>query len=397
MADFLHPLQSLKEGHWFKLICGASFQHLPAIRSLALVYALAGADCIDVAADPAIISTAREALAVADALAEAAKRKGLVARNPPWLMVSLNDGEDPHFRKAEFQASACPTNCTRPCETICPAEAIVFDRLQDSYSGVDDAACYGCGRCIPICPTQHISTRSYVYTPEVISPLILQSGIDAIEIHTQVGRLEDFKRLWKAIAPQVDQLRLLSVSCPDNAEVIDYLWALHEVMSPLPCSLIWQTDGRPMSGDIGDGATKACVKFGQKVLASNLPGYVQLAGGTNSHTVPKLKTLNLLQNRNSTDVPKTVSGVAYGSYARSLLLPLFSQLEARETEHLKFAQSVRQRSAFNKITASVTDHNMPALKPRSTIRLEDAPDLLWEAVDLAHKLISPLKSFSLRE
>ncbi|MGF1674168.1 MAG: 4Fe-4S ferredoxin, partial [Rivularia sp. (in: cyanobacteria)] len=43
MTDFFDPLLSLKEGHWFKLICGASFQHLPAVRSLTLAYTLAGA------------------------------------------------------------------------------------------------------------------------------------------------------------------------------------------------------------------------------------------------------------------------------------------------------------------------------------------------------------------
>lgn len=56
------PLQSLQQGTWFKLICGASYQHLPAIRNLALVYALAGADCVDVAADPAVIAAAQEGI-----------------------------------------------------------------------------------------------------------------------------------------------------------------------------------------------------------------------------------------------------------------------------------------------------------------------------------------------
>ncbi|MGV0023844.1 circadian clock protein LdpA [Phormidesmis priestleyi] len=393
MSDFLHPLQSLTEGHWFKLICGASFQHLPAIRSLTLAYALAGADCIDVAADPAIISTAREALAVADDLAEMAKQKGFAAGNSPWLMVSLNDGEDPHFRKAEFQAANCPSDCSRPCETICPAEAIVF---QNQFSGVIDNLCYGCGRCVPICPIQNISTRSYVYTPEAISPLILQAGVDAIEIHTQIGRLEDFKRLWKAIAPQIHHLKLLAISCPDGEGLIDYLWALYDAISssypqgvaPLPCALIWQTDGRPMSGDIGDGATRACVKLGQKVLAANLPGYVQLAGGTNAHTVPKLKTLDLLSDKNSTIVPRKISGIAYGSYARSLLLPVFNQLEAMETAQLDFA-SVRQHSGVLG-TASAIDRETTRI--RSATRLEAIPDLLWQAVELAHTLISPLKS-----
>ncbi|MGL6283561.1 MAG: 4Fe-4S ferredoxin, partial [Microcoleaceae cyanobacterium] len=51
-----YPLHSLQHHQWFKLICGASFQELNVIRNLTLVYALAGADCIDVAADPAVIA-----------------------------------------------------------------------------------------------------------------------------------------------------------------------------------------------------------------------------------------------------------------------------------------------------------------------------------------------------
>jgi Fe-S-cluster-containing hydrogenase component 2 len=42
----------------------------------------------------------------------------------PLLMVSLNDDQDPHFRKAVFDPVRCPAECPRPCETICPAAAI---------------------------------------------------------------------------------------------------------------------------------------------------------------------------------------------------------------------------------------------------------------------------------
>ncbi len=99
MTDLFAPLQSLKQGDWFKLICGASFQHLPAVRSLTLAYTLAGADCIDVAADPAVIAAAQAGLKVAKSLARDAQKRGFGYKgNSPFLMVSLNDGEDPHFR-----------------------------------------------------------------------------------------------------------------------------------------------------------------------------------------------------------------------------------------------------------------------------------------------------------
>ncbi|MBE9152341.1 circadian clock protein LdpA, partial [Coleofasciculus sp. LEGE 07092] len=318
MTQLYYPLHSLREGHWFKLICGASFQHLPAVRNLSLAYTLAGADCIDVAADPAVIAAAKQALQVAAQLQGTARLRGMGYSHRPWLMVSLNDGEDPHFRKAEFNPDLCPADCPRPCERICPAQAIVFQTSSvlmsgagepenrragerdkslhpTASSGVIDQRCYGCGRCVPICPSQLIHTRSYVSAPATLAELVLPSGIDALEIHTKVGHFADFQRLWQAIAPWVDRLKLLAISCPDGDGLIDYLWAIYNLIAPLPCPLIWQTDGRPMSGDIGTGTTRAAVKLSQKVLAAEFPGYVQLAGGTNHHTVSKLRAVGLLK------------------------------------------------------------------------------------------------------
>lgn len=372
MTDLYKPLRSLNEGHWFKLICGASFQHLPAVRNLTLAYTLAGADCIDVAADPAVIAAAQEAIQVANNLMNDNQRQfGSVGL--PLLMVSLNDGQDPHFRKAEFDPVECPTECPRPCEKICPAGAIVFEHDSDEFSGVVQDRCYGCGRCLPICPQQLIYTRSYVSTPGAVAPLVLSSGVDAVEIHTQVGRLSEFERLWQAIAPWVDQLKLIAISCPDGDGLIDYLWSLHNSITPLPCPLIWQTDGRPMSGDIGDGTTLATVKLGQKVLAAGLPGYVQLAGGTNSYTVPKLQAAKLLKRKRQKSAVRSqegeertpLAGIAYGSYARVLLSPILDQLETIE---------------MNKSSV------MPI------VRLEENPELLWQAVELADSLVSQLKS-----
>nr|WP_155706771.1 LdpA C-terminal domain-containing domain [Gloeocapsopsis dulcis] len=382
----------MKEGHWFKLICGASFQHLPAVRNLSLAYTLAGVDCIDVAADPAVIAAAQEGLKVANSLAVDAQQRGFAYQGTPWLMVSLNDGEDPHFRKAEFNPQVCPVACSRPCEKICPAQAIVFDRDRDNFSGVVQDLCYGCGRCIPICPSNLIYTRSYVATPNALAPLVLSTGVDAVEIHTQVGRITEFKRLWQGLKPWINRLKLIAISCPDGDGMIEYLWNLHSIIAPLPCPLIWQTDGRPMSGDIGDGTTLAAVKLSQKVLAAGLPGYVQLAGGTNDYTVAKLKAIGLIKgsgfrsqesekvssnlktSRSSLHSPRrakpyaphpSISGIAYGSYARVLLSPILEQLE---------------QTPMNQSTVV------------SPLRLENNQKLLWQAVKLANSLVSQLKS-----
>jgi Fe-S-cluster-containing hydrogenase component 2 len=389
-----------------------------------LAYTLAGADCIDVAADLAVIASAQAALKVAGELTGEAQRRGFSFHSLPLLMVSLNDGEDPHFRKAEFNPTQCPTDCPRPCETICPANAIAFSPDSDGFSGVIDQRCYGCGRCIPVCPSQLIFARSYVSTPEAAASLVLPTGVDALEIHTQIGRLADFRRLWQAISPWIDRLKLIAISCPDGEGLIEYLRSLYDLMKPLPCVLVWQTDGRPMSGDIGAGTTHAAIKLGQKVLSADLPGYVQLAGGTNSHTVIKLKELGLLNpslghraldtehekedpgmqghgdaeqvlpalsasshlafSSFSSFMPNApcpvshryIAGVAYGSYARVLLSPVLDLLEKTDWEE---------------------DYVNPALNPApQPVRLEDRPELLWQAVAIAHSLVSHLKSTSQR-
>jgi Fe-S-cluster-containing hydrogenase component 2 len=355
-VQYPSPANSLVRGTWFKLICGASFGHLPAIRSLAIAYTLAGADCIDVAADLAVISAAIDGIKVANKLAQTDRYRDDSVADLPWLMVSLNDGTDPHFRKAEFDPTQCPADCSRPCERICPADAI-------AHQGVINSRCYGCGRCLPICPLGLITTRDRAATPSSIFPALAAGEIDAIEIHTQTGHLADFRRLWSILAPVAHQLKLLAISCPDSSELISYLRSIHATISatyhphPLPFILLWQTDGRPMSGDIGAGTTHAAIKLGEKVLGAKLPGYVQLSGGTNHYTVPKLRERQLLPPTGTSHV----HGVAYGSYARVLLSSLLDELDTRTADPGK---------------------------------LESHPDLLSSAVAIAHELVGQLKGLS---
>lgn len=306
------PLDSLQTSQWCKLITGASFQDLPQIYNLALSYSLAGVDCIDVAADPAVITAALEGI-------EAALKvnPGLLR---PFLMVSLNAGEDPHFRKATFDPQACPSDCPRPCMSICPATAISFDLVKYPEPGVIRERCYGCGRCLPVCPLGHIVTESQPAHPQLIASFIQSGTIQALELHTQPGEKGAFLELWQQVKDLIPKIKVLAISCPNGQDLVAYLAWILEIISPLPCELIWQTDGRPMSGDIGDGATRACVKLAEKVLRQNLPGFVQVAGGTNDHTIAKLRASGLLRSpRSGNDPHPSVAGIAYGSYARSLL------------------------------------------------------------------------------
>ncbi|MBT9315355.1 circadian clock protein LdpA [Leptothoe spongobia] len=323
MTNLQNPLESLKRGQWFKLICGASYQDVAAIRNLSLVYGLAGADCIDVAADLAVVRAACEGIYISQSVAST----GLGSR--PWLMVSLNDGQDPHFRKAWFDGQQCPSTCLRPCERVCPADAIlpIPNGKVETALEVLTERCYGCGRCLPVCPQNLIEEHAFTVSSSDIIPNLI-SYVDAIEIHTQVGRQKEFEKLWQQLSPYIPQLKLVAVSCPDHEPnsnaIVDYLNQLYPLMRPKPNQLLWQTDGRPMSGDIGKGTTRATIRLAQKVLNARLPGYVQLAGGTNNYTMAKLRSLNLIKESHQPIdgdqvASQAIHGIAYGSYARQLV------------------------------------------------------------------------------
>ncbi|MGC1393278.1 MAG: LdpA C-terminal domain-containing domain, partial [Coleofasciculaceae cyanobacterium] len=110
----------------------------------------------------------------------------------------------------------------------------------------------------------------------------------------------------------------------------------------------------------------------QKVQSANLPGYVQLAGGTNDHTVAKLKSVGLFRSNTheyATANQAYIAGVAYGSYARVLLAPILDELE-KINGHVETSES--SQAAFG--------------------QLEATPELLWQAVRSAASLVSQLKS-----
>ena len=224
-----------------------------------------------------------------------------------------------------------------------PTTAIKFS---NDFNGIMPSLCYGCGRCLPLCPVQIIHTREQVYVPEDIFDEVLNQSVNAIEIHTQPNRTKEFAAFWQRLSPIIPKLKLVAVSFPDCEDLQNYLMSLLDGMNPQPRSLIWQTDGRPMSGDIGDGATRAALQLGQKVLDFKLPlGFVQLAGGTNASTVPKLRQANI-----------PVAGVAYDSYARKIVIDFLESL----------------------------GEDIPD-------RLEDRPCLLWQAVAIARQLVSQIK------
>ncbi|MGQ9838743.1 MAG: Light dependent period protein LdpA domain-containing protein [Cyanobacteriota bacterium] len=322
------PNASLQQGTWFKLICGASFHHLPSVRDLAFLYTLAGVDCIDLAADPAIVRAAQEGIQRAQTADPQA--------GSPWLMVSVNDGEDIHFRKAVLANPVCPSDCPQPCVAVCPPHAIVLLAASGAVH-IKAELCYGCGRCEPVCPHQRIVTRNHQVPLSEVLPSLIRLGVQAVEIHTHIGRQAQFRQLWASLRPWLPGLEALSISFNDGPGLEAYLRDLLTLMDPVPRVLIWQVDGRPMSGDIGSGTSKATLKLAQKVLAMGLPGYVQLAGGTNAQTVPLL------------DPCWPVAGLAFGSYARQLVA---SYLEERLAEGIPLAKQLVAQVKHRAVTVA---------------------------------------------
>jgi Fe-S-cluster-containing hydrogenase component 2 len=323
-----------------KWIGGASNQDLLAIEDLAGIYSLAGVHCLDVAADGAVVAAARRGMAWAESR----------GAHRPWLMVSLSDGDDPHFRKAWFDPLRCPPACPRPCERVCPALAI------HPSAGVVADRCYGCGRCLPACPRGLIEERHMVLAPEAVSALLAELRPDAIELHTQIGRGEAFAARLAQIQAAAIPLRRLAVSCGleghpadsgrrDAAALARDLWQRFRLLRAAGLRPLWQLDGRPMSGDVGAGTARAAVRLLDAVGPLAPPGPLQLAGGTNGHTLPQVAA------RPPTAPP--VAGVAFGSVARHQLQPLLLQAQARGR------------------------------------RLLDQPDLLAPALHLASALVRP--------
>ncbi len=323
-----------------KWIGGASNQDLPAIEDLAGLYSFAGVHCLDVAADPAVVAAARRGMDWAESCG--APR--------PWLMVSLSDGADPHFRKAWFDPQRCPPDCPRPCARVCPALAIAED------GGVRAERCYGCGRCLPACPLGLIDERQTILSPAEVPALLAALRPDAVELHTQIGRRQSFAERLEQVRAADLPLRRLAVSCgleghpatgvpPTAATLASDLWHHFARLRAVGLQPLWQLDGRPMSGDVGAGTARAAVRLLGCTGPLAPPGPLQLAGGTNDHSLALVEALPA--------AAPPVAGVAFGSVARQRLQPLLLQAQARGA------------------------------------RLLDLPDLLEPALALASALVHP--------
>ena len=289
----------IKSDRWVKLICGASNEDVVSIEDLCAIYSAAGVDYIDVAADLSVVEAARNGI-------NWSKR---FFGKKPGLMISISDGKDIHFRKAKFDPKICPPDCSRPCEKICPTFAI-------NENGVNKNKCYGCGRCINSCPLSLISEYEYRLSKSSLREILDTIKPDAVEIHTEIDRKDSFKKVSNIVKESKVKLQKISVSCglsqsnTSPQALANAFWERYEILKDHNVQLIWQLDGRPMSGDISPTTAKAAVKLWEKIHPLLPPGLIQLAGGTNGSTYKFLK---------DDEFP---DGIAFGSVARKLVQPL---------------------------------------------------------------------------
>lgn len=288
----------LESGRFFKLICGAGNEDPGEIRKLCLVYSLAGAAGIDLAARENIVRAALEGIAEAERLAP---ESGAPGRIRPFLTVSVGMRGDPHVRKARIVAQMC-TECGLCVET-CPNDAI-----SESFA-VERARCIGCGACADVCPVDAVGFAHQEIEAAKTLKACVDAGAENIELHAAVGDHEQALREWELITELLPD-SFVSV-CLDRGHLSNRQLRkrIEMLKERAEGRMIVQADGIPMSGSKDDfNTTLQAVATADIVAKMGLGVPVLLSGGTNSKTVELARLAG---------VP--FAGVSLGTYARRLI------------------------------------------------------------------------------
>ncbi|MDA0771332.1 MAG: 4Fe-4S binding protein [Cyanobacteria bacterium] len=286
-------LKHLEEHKFHKLIIGAALKDYKTIEEYSQLFTHAGADVIDISAFPHSVISAKQG--IANALKEDANL------TVPLIMVSVNIGQDPHFRRIELQEENC-TECLA-CVPTCPSGA--FQNNEFSYN---DDLCFGCSLCLPSCHFDALKFTNWSAF-ETKSLIELQElGARAIEIHLN-NDLHAFSEFYKSIpefelesfcigSGQMDPAQLVKAA----ETIIQEVKNKHDAAK----ALIIQVDGKAMSGAAEQNTDIVSIEAAKSIMhLQSDTVFIQLAGGITDQSFTKAFKAGV-----------KVNGVAIGSYAR---------------------------------------------------------------------------------
>ncbi len=298
VARFEFQKKLLREGRFFKMICGAGNEDADEVYKLTLVYTLAGALGIDLSARVDVVRSAKRAVADAASLAS---RFGVTDFVAPYLTVSVGMPGDPHVRKAKILDDNC-TECNA-CIPVCPTDAIPKSLV------IIESRCIGCGACSVACQDDAIGYSHKDLRVEEVLRSCVAAGAENIELHAAVVDHETTLREWELIS-RVLPVGFMSV-CVDRGYLSNHELRkrLERMLQVAKGRMIVQADGIPMSGGKDDyNTTLQAVATADIVAKFKLDVHILLSGGTNSKTVELSKACG---------VP--FAGASLGTFARHLV------------------------------------------------------------------------------
>ena len=301
----------LKEGGYFKVVCGAGNEDSEEVRKLTLVYTLAGAVGIDISANVEVVEAAMRGIDQAYNLAALINKE---IKTRPFITVSVGLKGDPHVRKVKIDADNC-TQCGL-CLDACEQDAI------DEDFNVMDIRCIGCGKCAEVCQVEAVTFYTRKVDFNKILPKCLDAGAENIELHAIVDDDNAVMSDWRVIDGLV-QNNFVSM-CLDRSQLSDNhlisrINAVYEISGE---RTIIQADGAPMSGGSNDfNTTLQAVAIADIVRKSKIPVMILGSGGTNSKTGELARMCNV-----------SLNGVSIGTFARKIIRDLITG-EDFETNH----------------------------------------------------------------
>jgi len=274
----------------FKLICGAGNENFEEIEKLSFIYASAGFNMIDTAAQIEAVDAVKSGIKLAG-------KEGQVK-----VCVSIGLQGDIHVSKAVINEKKC-TACSK-CAQICPQNAVIKN---GSHFFINEKKCIGCGKCIKICPNNAVKSENKYSAPEKMLLPVLNAGIGCVEFHctsdNENGILESWNKIKSIYSGRLSIC--MNRSKLGDERIIGLLKRMTEGMD----NVIIQTDGNPMSGGIDDYKSNLqAAAFAELIINSKINAEIILSGGTNSKTAEFAQLCAL-----------DISGIAIGSCARKLV------------------------------------------------------------------------------